>query len=208
MTEIKKMIYTGKYTDWTREDLLSEVQSKVKKSRFEHILRVEKCALELAERYGADTEACSLAALLHDYAKDLPQKRMERIVAEEGWDPQILEYGSSIWHGPAGAYFAETIFAITDEDILTAIRDHTIGGETMSLVGKILFIADYIEAGRSFPGVEEARQLAKKNLEQAAMYKITRTLIHLVEKGVVVYPGTLTVYNTWASKGEGSDSEQ
>lgn len=202
MTNLSDIIYSGKYTSWTRHDILAEVKSKIKIQRFEHILRVEKSALELAQRYGGDVEACSLAAIIHDYAKDLPKETMKEIVQLENWDPEILQYGSQIWHGPAGAYFAEKTFGVTENTILTAIRDHTIGSEDMSLTGKIIFIADYIEAGREFPGVQTARKLAIESLDQAAMFKITRTLIHLVEKGLLVYPETLTVYNAWVRNKE------
>lgn len=196
------MTYTGKYTNWTRQDILAEVKSKIKEQRFEHILRVERSALDLAERYEGDREACSLAAVLHDYAKDLPREAMEAIIREENWDPEILLYGSQIWHGPAGAYFAEKTFGITDQTILSAIRDHTIGSEEMSLTEKILFIADYIEEERDFPGVQTARTLARKSLDKAAMYKITRTLTYLVEKEQLIYPRTLSVYNAWVRKKE------
>ncbi|UJF16694.1 bis(5'-nucleosyl)-tetraphosphatase (symmetrical) YqeK [Jeotgalibaca sp. MA1X17-3] len=196
------MVYSEKYTSWTRDDILTEVKSKMKIQRFEHILRVEKSALELAQRYKGNLEACSLAAILHDYAKELPKETMDSIVQEEQWNPEILQYGSQIWHGPAGAYFAEKKFGITDETILTAIRDHTIGSEKMSLTGKILFVADYIEPGRKFPGVQNARALAMESLDQAVMFKITQTIIHLVEKGILVYPETLTVYNAWVRNKE------
>lgn len=196
------MVYSEKYTSWTRNDILTEVKSKMKIQRFEHILRVEKSALELAQIYNGNLEACSLAAILHDYAKELPKETMDSIVQEEQWNPEIFQYGSQIWHGPAGAYFAEKKFGITDEAILTAIRDHTIGSEKMSLTGKILFVADYIEPGRKFPGVQTARALAMESLDQAAMFKITQTIIYLVEKGILVYPETLTVYNAWVRNKE------
>lgn len=202
MTDKTPITYTGKYTTWRREDILREVRTKIKPSRFEHILRVEECALDLAERYGADPEACSLAAILHDYAKDLKREAMEEIIRREDWNPELLQYGSQIWHGPAGAYFAEKRFGVEDPDILAAIRQHTIGGRKMPLISKVLFIADYIEAGRTFPGVEEARQLTHESLERAALYKIKHTLIHLVQREAVIYPETLSVYNSWVRNRE------
>ena len=65
-----ELAYTGIYTDWTREAILAEVEKQMKPSRFQHVLRVEACSIQLAEQYGASVEACSLAALLHDYAKE------------------------------------------------------------------------------------------------------------------------------------------
>lgn len=199
MTNIEPVAYPNRYTTWTRSDLLEEVRTKVKKSRFEHILRVEEAALLLAKQYGADPEACSIAALLHDYAKDSSRSEIEGLVSDGHIEAVLLDYGSQIWHGPVGAYYAKETFGVEDHEILQAIDQHTIGGEEMSLIGKILFIADYTESGRDFPGVEKARELAKKDLDEACIYKITQTLLHLVQTGKRIYPHTLTVYNAWVS---------
>jgi len=195
-----ELAYTGIYTDWTREAILAEVEKQMKPSRFQHVLRVEDCSIQLAEKYGASVEACSLAALLHDYAKEHDAQSMKAIVLSEGMDSEMAGYGSEIMHGPVGAYYAETLFGIKDEAILDAIRQHTIGGETMTLIGKVLFIADYIESGRAFKGVDEARRLAEDSLDEAAYFKIEKTIIHLVKKELPIYPGTIYVYNSWIQR--------
>ncbi|MGA9517571.1 MAG: bis(5'-nucleosyl)-tetraphosphatase (symmetrical) YqeK [Trichococcus sp.] len=195
-----ELAYTGIYTDWTREAILAEVEKQMKPSRFQHVLRVEACSIQLAEKYGAAVEACSLAALLHDFAKEHDAQSMKAIVLSEGMDSEMTGYGSEIMHGPVGAYYAETLFGITDEAILGAIRQHTIGGETMTLIGKVLFIADYIESGRTFKGVDEARRLAEISLDEAAYFKIEKTIIHLVKKELPIYPGTIYVYNSWIQR--------
>nr|WP_319219162.1 bis(5'-nucleosyl)-tetraphosphatase (symmetrical) YqeK [uncultured Trichococcus sp.] len=195
-----EIAYTGTFTEWTREAVLAEVERQMKPSRFQHVLRVEACSIELAEKYGASVEACSLAALLHDFAKEHDPKNMKAIVLSQGMDSEMTVYGSEIMHGPVGAYYAETVFGITDEAILDAIRQHTIGGETMTLIGKVLFIADYIESGRSFKGVDEARRLAGISLDEAAYFKIEKTIIHLVKKELPIYPGTIYVYNSWVQR--------
>jgi predicted HD superfamily hydrolase involved in NAD metabolism len=195
-----ELAYTGIYTDWTREAILAEVEKQMKPSRFQHVLRVEASSIQLAEKYGASVEACSLAALLHDYAKEHAAESMKEIVLSEGMDSEMTGYGSEIMHGPVGAYYAETVFGIKDEAILDAIRQHTIGGETMTLIGKVLFIADYIESGRAFKGVDEARRLAEDSLDEAAYFKIEKTIIHLVKKELPIYPGTIYVYNSWIQR--------
>lgn len=195
-----ELAYTGIYTDWTREAVLAEVEKQMKPSRFQHVLRVEACSIQLAEKYGASMEACSLAALLHDFAKEHDAESMKEIVLSEGMDSEMTDYGSEIMHGPVGAYYAEMVFRITDEAILDAIRQHTIGGETMTLIGKVLFVADYIESGRAFKGVDEARRLAEISLDEAAYFKIEKTIIHLVKKELPIYPGTIYVYNSWIQR--------
>lgn len=195
-----ELAYTGSYTEWTREAILAEAEKQMKPSRFQHVQRVEACSIELAEKYGAPVEACSLAALLHDFAKEHDPKSMKAIILSQGLDREMIDFGSEIMHGPVGAYYAETVFGITDEAILDAIRQHTIGGETMTLIGKVLFVADYIESGRSFKGVDEARRLAAISLDEAAYFKIKKTIIHLVKKELPIYPGTIYVYNSWVQR--------
>jgi len=199
MTKIE-LAYTGTYTDWTREAVLVEVEKQMKPARFQHVLRVEACSIRLAEKYGASVEACSLAALLHDFAKEHDAESMKAIVLSQGMDSEMTGFGSEIMHGPVGAHYAETLFGITDEAILDAIRQHTIGGGTMTLIGKVLFIADYIESGRAFKGVDEARRLAEISLDEAAYFKIEKTIIHLVKKELPIYPGTIYVYNRWIQR--------
>lgn len=202
MSEKNKLIYTEKYTTWNRDEILSEVKDKLTRYRYEHVLRVETCAIALAEEYGADVELCSLAAILHDYAKDIKRNKIEKLIEKGFLNEVLLPYGSQIWHGPAGAHYAKHKFGVTHEDVLNAISQHTIGGQEMSLVSKILFVADYIESGRAFKGVEEARRLAKKDLDRAVYYKIKQTLIQLVKANRLIYPETLAVYNAWVKKGE------
>ena len=199
-----ELVYTGRYTDWTREAILAEVEKQMKPSRFQHVLRVEDCSIALAKKYGASLEACSLAALLHDFAKEHDAKSMKKIVLSQALDSEMTGCGSEIMHGPVGAYYAEKVFGIMDRAILDAIRQHTIGGEVMTLIGKVLFIADYIEPGRTFTGVDEARRLAEISLDEAAYFKIEKTIIHLVKKELPIYPGTIHVYNSWIQRKVGN----
>ena len=199
-----ELVYTGRYTDWTREAILAEVEKQMKPSRVQHVLRVEACSIALAKKYGASLEACSLAALLHDFAKEHDAKSMKKIVLSQALDSEMTGYGSEIMHGPVGAYYAEKVFGIMDRAILDAIRQHTIGGEVMTLIGKVLFIADYIEPGRTFTGVDEARRLAEISLDEAAYFKIEKTIIHLVKKELPIYPGTIHVYNSWIQRKVGN----
>ena len=193
---------TNPYTNWERAALLQEVSQKVEKSRFEHILRVEAKAVEIGQKYGADVEACRLAALLHDYAKDMQRSEVVKVQNVAHITDEMLAFGSQIWHGPAGAYFAKETFGVTNQEILDAIYQHTIGGEQMSLVAKVVFVADYIEDGRDFPGVAEARERANQDLDATVIYKIKQTLKHLVDREARIYPYTLTVYNQWMQKME------
>lgn len=192
--------YTGKYTSLTREELIEEVRARMSKQRFKHVLRVEQSALELAEKYDVDREKSSIAALLHDVAKEEPDSEMRDLVISENLDLDLLQYGSQIWHAPVGAVQARRDFEIVDEEILNAIKYHTIGTPDMTDVEKVIFVADYIEPGRDFEGVKKARKLAEKSLERVIQYKIRDTIVDLVARKKKIYPKAIDSYNAWIPK--------
>lgn len=193
------MEYTNKYTTFSREEILEQVSSSTSKKRLKHILGVEKTAIELAELYGEDTEKVSLAALLHDYAKEQAEAEMLDLIISENLDLDLTQYGSAIWHGPVGAILARREFGIEDEEILNAIANHTIGAPTMSLVEQIIFVADYIEPGRDFEGVNKARELAEKSIHEAVRYELKETIQHLLLNNSKIYPKAIDSYNAWVA---------
>ncbi|MGY3778867.1 bis(5'-nucleosyl)-tetraphosphatase (symmetrical) YqeK [Isobaculum melis] len=196
------MTYTNQYTTVTREALLAHVQSKMSTKRFKHVLGVEKTAIALAEKYGSSEEAASIAALIHDYAKELPMSEMKSVIETAGLNPEMLNFGSEICHGPVATELAKKDFGITSEDILNAIRYHTVGAVQMSLLEKIIFVADFIEPGRSFPGVDTARAIANQDLDEAVLFEMKHTLTYLISIEARIYPETILAYNAWVTKGK------
>ncbi len=192
--------YTGKYTSMTREELIEEVETRLSKKRFNHVLRVEETALELAEQYDVNPEKVSIAALLHDVAKEEPDNEMRDLVISENLDLDLLQYGNQIWHAPVGAVQAKRDFEITDEEIINAIIFHTVGSPEMTAVEKVIFVADYIEPGRDFEEAIEARKLAEKSLEEVIQYKLKSTIIDLIKQNKKIYPKAIDSYNAWILK--------
>lgn len=190
------MIYTD-YLACTREVLLEKIAEQMSQKRFRHVLGVEKAALELADRYGCDPVQASLAALLHDYAKEQPDQVFLNLIDRYQLDPALKSWGNNVWHGLVGRYLIAERFGLTDEAILQAIAVHTVGSADMSLLDKVLYVADYIEEGRDFPGVETARDLAKIDLDKAVAYETVRTVEHLALKNQPIYPQTLETYNRY-----------
>ena len=178
-----------------RTEALKIVKEQLPKKRYEHTLGVEATAIQLAKMYGADVEKASLAALLHDYAKYYPVEEMKAIILAEQLDQRLLSFHYELWHAPVGAWLMLKKGYITDEDILNAIRYHTTGRRNMSLLEKIIYLADYIEPGRSFPGVDEVRALAKVDLNKALLQAVTNTVIFLATKQQLIFPDTLGMYN-------------
>ncbi|MBO0441470.1 bis(5'-nucleosyl)-tetraphosphatase (symmetrical) YqeK [Candidatus Enterococcus ikei] len=193
------MDFSGKYTTLKREELIQEVQMHMSERRFQHVLGVEEMAVALAAKYGASEEKASIAALTHDYAKERPDEEFELIIQRDGYDQDLLNYGNAIWHGLVGASMVQRELGIDDEEILEAIRLHTTGAAKMSLLDKIIYVADYIEPGRNFPGVKEARELALVDLDEAVAYETKHTLLHLIEQEQKIYPKTIETYNQWVS---------
>lgn len=193
------LAYSKKYVSLTRDKLIQIIQSQMSRERFQHVLGVEQVAVQLAEKFGVSTEAASIAALTHDYAKERSDKEMQELIFSEKLDLEWLDYGSNIWHGPLGAVLVERELGISNPDILNAIRHHTIGAEKMTLLEQVIYVADYIEPGRNFPGVERARVLAAENLQKAVRYETKRILQHLIEQNRKIYPKTIATYNKWVA---------
>ncbi len=199
MTSQTPIKYSKKYTTFTREEIIEQVSSVMSEKRFTHVLGVEKTAVELAKLYGADVEKVSLAALLHDYAKEQAEGEMLDLIISENLDLDLTQYGNPIWHGPVGAILARREFGIEDEEILESIANHTIGAPAMGLVEQVIFVADYIEPNRDFEGVKKARKLAKTSLEDAVRYEMKETIRHLLSKNKKIYPKAIDSYNAWVA---------
>jgi predicted HD superfamily hydrolase involved in NAD metabolism len=178
-----------------REKALELVKKQLTEHRYQHTLGVMETAVWLAEKYGADVKKAELAAIFHDYAKFRPKDEMKNIIETKGFPEDLLEYNSELWHAPAGVYLVETEAGIKDPEVLSAIRYHTSGRAGMTLLEKIIYLADYIEPGRHFPGVEEVRELAKEDLDKALIKAVQNTIIFLMKKNQTVYPDSFHTYN-------------
>lgn len=178
-----------------RNQALAIVREALTEHRYQHTIGVMETAVYLAAKYGADEKKAEIAAIFHDYAKFRPKEEMKKIILEQKMPEELLAYNSELWHAPVGAYLVEKEVGITDEEILAAIRYHTSGREEMTLLDKIIYLADYIEPGRSFPGVDEVRKMAEENLDQALIQSIANTIMFLMKKQQPVYPDTFKTYN-------------
>ncbi|WP_201506697.1 bis(5'-nucleosyl)-tetraphosphatase (symmetrical) YqeK, partial [Escherichia coli] len=127
-----------------RQALLEKIRVAMKPARFQHVLGVEEAALALADRYGCDPKKASLAALLHDYAKEVEDQVFLDLIAKYDLDKALLNWDNNIWHGVVGAYKIAEDFGLEDQEIFQAIQRHTIGAGQMTLLDKVLYVADYI----------------------------------------------------------------
>ncbi len=178
-----------------REQALRIVEKQLTKKRYEHTLGVVSATVELAKQYGVDVQKAELAAIFHDYAKCMATDEMEKIIRDNHLSADVLTYNKELWHAIVGAYLVEHEVGIKDQDILQAILYHTSGHENMTKLDKIIYVADYIEPGRNFPGVDRARQLAGEDLDKALLFALKNTISFLAEKESLIYPFTFQAYN-------------
>lgn len=175
---------------------LRKLREKVKEvqdeKRFEHTQGVEFTAAALAMRYGADVQSAQIAGILHDCAKCLSDKKKVNICKKHQIEiTDIEEKNPFLLHAKAGAYLAEHEYGIEDRDILNAIEFHTTGRANMSLLEKIVFIADYIEPGRTkAQNLDEIRKIAFENIDLGMVVILKNTLQYLKGTGEEIDPST------------------
>lgn len=172
--------------------LLMEIGQK----RFEHSLRVKDVALNLGVNYGLEKNEIEAAAILHDCAK-INDKRylLKRVSDFDIILDNSMKYNEELIHGPLGAKIAEKEYGIKNKDVLNAIEFHTTGRENMSLLEKVIYLADYIEPDRKFQGLDEIRKLSFIDLDKAIILTMEKTMIYLIEKNRIIHPNTIKARN-------------
>lgn len=181
--------------EYNRAQLIEIVSGQMPAKRWKHVEGVMETAVILAKRYGADAEKADLAALLHDLAKFWPIERQEAVIRENGLNPELLKHDKQLMHAEVGAFISQHDYGIEDQEVLDAIRYHTSGRVGMTLLDKIVCLADYMEPGRDFPGVERIRELAEHSLEEALVAGFDSTISFLLQKRKVIFPLTVLARN-------------
>lgn len=165
--------------------------------RYEHTMGVEYTAAALAMRYGANLDDALLAGLLHDCAKCLSEEKLIDIC--EKYKLPITETERELpflLHGKVGGFLAEKEYGVQNRDVINAIVHHTMGREEMSLLEKIIFVADYIEPGRNrAANLSELRELAFQDIDLAMLRVLEGTLEHLKSSGWAIDPRTEKTWN-------------
>lgn len=184
------------------DKLRNELSKRLPRDRFEHVLRVDETAKKLAAKYGVPIDKAEKAALFHDIAKFTDKELLRTILIKEKIDKRLLSFHHELWHGPVGSVIASDEFGVKDEDILNAVRYHTTGRAGMSRLEKVIYVADMIEPGRQFPGVERLREIAMEDIDLAMGACIHQSVQFLVSKGVSVFPDSIDCYNEHVQRKE------
>jgi len=185
MTEIKSILSKG-----------------LKEERFYHSLSVSAVAASLAMRYGGDIKKAELAGLIHDCAKAYPVDEYIKMAHDFGIKlEKVEEDNPQLIHAKLGAYYAKKDFFVDDPEILNSIIYHTTGRPGMTLLEKIIYVADYIEPGRYKPKrLEEVRRMAFEDLDKCLNMILSDTVEHLYEKKYVINPLTLDTYHYYSKQ--------
>ncbi len=175
----------------TLEQLRPVALSCLNHRRIPHVLGTEQEAVRLAERWGADVDKARRAALLHDCTKKLSLEE-QLAVAERFRVPldDMERREIKLLHAKTGAGIAEAVFG-TDEEITSAIRWHTTGRGNMTLLEKVIYLADYIEPNRDFPGVEELRRTCYEDLDAGLLLGLEMTIGEMESRNAPIHPKTL-----------------
>lgn len=172
------------------------IKSMMSENRYNHCVNVSKEAVKLAKRYGGDEEKAAVAGILHDITKEMPKEEQLQIMLDSGIIlDDIQKNAPKLWHGISGSVYIKKHFGIEDEDILNAICYHTTGRAGMSLLEKIIFVADFTSEERTYKGVATMRKKSRKSLEDAMLYGFKFTFSDLSSRELAIHPDELACYN-------------
>ena len=202
---LKFGLYSADEVDSPEIDIINaKLHAVLTPKRYKHTQGVAQESLQLAKRYGVDPDKAYLAGLLHDCAKCYTDE--EKLILCEKYNlvlDEILKSQPDLTHSFLGAKIAEAEYGITDNDILDAIAYHTTGRPNMSMLEKIVFIADYIEPNRKIiPGLQEIRETVFVDIDHAICLCAGNTVNYLRKNGKPVDPMSIETYQYYSDKGE------
>ena len=186
----------------TIEEMRILLQQSLKPKRYEHSVRVYMTALKMAEHYHANVNKVAIASLIHDCGRQIPKEDSVAKAKELGIpvDP-VEETQPILLHAKLGVYYAIHKYGVSpdDREVLDAIRYHSTGTVDMTQTAKIVFLADLIEPGRDFEGVDRIRRIADKSLDEAVLEGMSFTMSDLALRKLTIAPDTFAGYNEMAA---------
>ena len=185
-----------------KADVIKEYTKNVlSEKRFVHTVNVAEEAKRLAAVWGEDTERAYLAGIIHDIAKEVSESKALNALAEYGYNPDETErQNPELLHGKLAAYIAKDKFGIDDAGVLSAVTYHTTGRPEMSLLEKIIYVADFTEPGRIYPEAEKIRNLAEQNIDKAVLCQADMVIKFIIDKGRPLHIDTVNTRNYFLLK--------
>lgn len=185
--------------DYTKiEECKKWLKENLDEERYQHSLGTANCAAELALEYGLDKDKAYFCGLIHDCAKCLPKEDLKSMISacSDLCDGELIN--PKTYHAPVGAILAKKNFYVEDEEILSAIRWHTLGKDNMSDFEKIIFLADKIEAEtRPDEWTEPIKKALKEEngLNKALLICYQNTIKSLIDRKLKICKTTVDIYN-------------
>lgn len=181
---------------WNEVEMYNYLHENLEETRFKHSLSVSETAVALAINYGENIESARIAGLVHDCGKNMDDEHIIKVANEHEIHLDEIHFRSpSLLHGLVGAVIAREVMGIQDEDIINAICYHTTGRKNMSILEKIIFVADYTEPLRKFEGVEQLRSLSMKDLDEAVIQSLENTIKHVINQKQLLHIDTIDARN-------------
>ncbi len=178
------------------DEMKKILEASIPTKRYRHSLAVYETALKLAEAHGLPAGKIAVAALLHDCGRVVSSGKSAQEARKLGLEvPPLEEAQPILLHAILGVYYARETYGVDDGEILEGIRYHTTGVAGMSDLAKVVYLADMIEPGRDFDGVEELRKLAFRNLDKAMLKAYANTIGYLLDSGLLIHPDCIDGYN-------------
>ena len=169
---------------------------KLSEYRRIHCYNVSKEAVRLAKKYGADVKKAEIAGLLHDITKELPNDLQLKIISDGGIILSEVEKCSpKLWHAVSASVYIQQEFSIVDQDIINAVRYHTTARKNMSLLEKIVFLADFTSADRKYDDIDIIRKYADISLDDGILYALEFTISKLSKRGSLLSIDAVEAYN-------------
>lgn len=187
------------------DDIRKKLYLSLTPKRFLHTRGVAEEAKKLAAVYGCDPDKAYLAGLLHDCAKDLGRQRSAELCKKYSVElDRVLKTQPDLIHSFLGAVLAQKEYGVNDEDIINAIRYHTTGRPDMSVLEKIIYLADFFEPSRkSFDGMERIRSLAYEDTDAAMDFSLNHTIDYNSKKNRLIHPLSLRAAEFYKNKNKG-----
>ncbi len=178
------------------QKLRKQLEKELKPDRFDHTLGVAYTAASMAFVYGADVEKALIAGFLHDCAKCMSHEEQVKICEKNNIEiTEVERKNHSLLHAKVGVFLAQTRYDVFDEDILNAIRWHTTGREDMSLLEKIVYIADFIEPNRKpLESLPHVRKEAFEDIDKCLAHILHDSVIYLQTIGKECDDATMKAY--------------
>lgn len=182
------------------DEIKDILEIRLSKKRFQHSMNVAEEAKKLALHYDyPDPEKAYLAGLMHDICKEIPKDEQLEMVKKSSMKVTEVELETPpLYHAIAGAWYAEHVLNVHDDDLLNAVRYHTVGRAGMSRLEEIIYLADLISADRTYKDVHKMRKTAYQSLEKAMLEALKFSVTDVVAKGSMLPCHTIEAYNSYA----------